>query len=90
MKRTLTAALQPSQKNWYEINHDWDASWWVYAELDQSALTLALTDDFIIPDTFRPLFDKYTDKEFGEWKFGHKAHFNEAGVVEAEGQGLKR
>ena len=84
MKRTLTAALQPSQKNWYEINHDWDASWWVYAELDQSALTLALTDDFIIPDTFRPLFDKYTDKEFGEWKFGHKAHFWRSGYHSTE------
>ncbi len=84
MYQTLTQALQPTGKNWYQSSQQEDASWWVYAELDQSALTLALSQQFQIPNTFHILLTKYTDKKYGEWKFGQKTHLWRSGFHSTE------
>jgi mannose/cellobiose epimerase-like protein (N-acyl-D-glucosamine 2-epimerase family) len=74
MKETLDLALQKDQKNWFQSQKGDDAQWWVFAELDQAALTLALTDDFPIPQTLKTILGKYTDRKNGELKFGTKTH----------------
>jgi hypothetical protein len=74
MKETLYLALQKDQKNWFQSQKGDDAQWWVFAELDQAALTLALTDDFPIPQTLKTILGKYTDRKNGELKFGTKTH----------------
>lgn len=62
-----------------------EAGWWVTAELNQTALTLALTDDIQIPNTFFNILDNQTDKEYGELKFGGgKAHFWRNGFHSSE------
>ncbi len=76
MQETLCQALKPDGRGWYQSEKDGnrDAHWWVYAELDQSALTLALTGHFFVPETIRVLMNEHTDHEYGEWKFGLKTH----------------
>lgn len=61
------------------------ASWWVCAELNQTALTLALTGDNDIPNTLFNVLNNETDKEYGEVKFGgYKAHFWRNGFHSSE------
>ena len=74
MQETLCLALKPDGRGWYQSESGDDARWWVYAELDQSALTLALTGHFFVPETLRTLMNEHTDREYGEWKFGLKTH----------------
>ena len=85
MKSVLRAALKDDKSGWYEDLAKHDASWWVYAELDQAALTLALTDDYVLSDTIRPWLFKYTDKTYGELKHsGLKTHFWRNGFHSSE------
>ncbi|MBQ8708819.1 MAG: hypothetical protein IJ523_12095 [Succinivibrionaceae bacterium] len=84
MQETLSLALKPDGKGWYQDSGGSDAAWWVWAELDQSALTLALTDHFFVPDTFRVLLEDLTDHQYGEWKFGMKTHLWRSGFHSTE------
>lgn len=48
---------------------DLDKSWWIYAELDQFAATLALNDKDTakyLPQSYQYWFDKFVDPVFGE------------------------
>lgn len=74
--QTLNGALVKNKDGWFENDKFQEASWWVYDLLDISALTLALTDDYEIPNTFYPWLNDYTDKEYGDIKgLGLKTHF---------------
>jgi len=48
---------------------DYDQSWWVYAELDQFAATLAMTDPSYaayLPQTYDYYFRYFVDPQYGE------------------------
>lgn len=66
MLTTLQSAQTDEHTNWYGDLLKKDASWWEYAELDQSALTLALTGDYELQDTLRPWVNDYVDRQYGE------------------------
>lgn len=68
MLDTLKLASTRNNNDWYGDNLQRGADYWHYAELDQSALTLALSDDFDMADTLRPWINEYTDKEYGDLK----------------------
>lgn len=83
--QTLKGALVHNKDGWFENDHLNEASWWVYDLLDISALTLALTGDYEIPDTFHVWLNEYTDKEYGDIKnLGLKTHFWRNGFHNAE------
>ncbi len=75
MLETLKLARTEDQKNWYESINKNDASWWIYAELDEAALTLALQGKYPYPKQVFTWLDKMTDRKNGEVKFGLKQHF---------------
>ena len=76
MLTTLHSAQTDEHTNWYGDLLKKDASWWEYAELDQSALTLALTGDYELQDTLRPWVNDYVDRQYGELNhFGLKTFF---------------
>ena len=76
MLTTLQSAQTDEHTNWYGDLLKKDASWWEYAELDQSALTLALTGDYELQDTLRPWVNDYVDRQYGELNhFGLKTFF---------------
>ena len=76
MIQTLNGALTKNKNDWYGDDLQRGADWWVYAELDQSALTLALSNDYDMPDTLNQWVHDFTDKEYGEIKnFGLKTWF---------------
>ena len=76
MIQTLNGALTKNKNDWYGDDLQRGADWWVYAELDQSALTLALSNDYDMPDTLNKWVNDFTDKEYGEIKnFGLKTWF---------------
>ncbi len=75
MAQTLSEALQPGGRKWFQSVLGGDADWWIYAELDQAALTLALEDGRPVPLTVRTLLEEHTDRRFGEWLLGTKTHF---------------
>ncbi|HET8550043.1 MAG TPA: hypothetical protein VFL57_18665, partial [Bryobacteraceae bacterium] len=48
---------------------DGDKSWWIYAELDQFAASVALTDSATaqyLPQTYEYWFNYFIDREYGE------------------------
>ena len=72
---TLNKAKTKNLSSWFgSDNHD-EASWWIYAELDQAALTLALTNDFDMVNTLYPWINDLTDFDNGELKADLKTHF---------------
>ncbi|MGN0902058.1 MAG: hypothetical protein ACI4M9_02120 [Succinivibrio sp.] len=76
MLRTLNEALASNGRDWFGDRNLHGADFWIYAELDQAALTLALDDKYNMPDTLRPWIKERTDTEYGELKgFGLKAYF---------------
>lgn len=75
MLDTLKDAETLNKDSWFDSDTKDDASWWAYAELDQVALTLALTDDYDLPKTFLPWINEMTDHEYGEMKAFMKTNF---------------
>lgn len=75
IKDTLNEALANNKIEWFESNNKEQASWWVYAELDQSALTLALEDKYTMPNTLFNWINDRTDQVYGEMNDGLKTHF---------------
>ncbi len=59
----------------YEFWHDSVrgnmASWWIWAELDQAAMTMALVAGREMPNTLRTFFT-FEDRDYGEIKMGRK------------------
>lgn len=66
MLETLNKAFDAENQSWYENVTHAPASWWVYAELDQAALTLALEGKYDMPKTLFTWINDRTDKEYGE------------------------
>lgn len=72
--RVLARAYQPSNGSWASGvkasgTLDLDKSWWIYAELDQFAATMALNGKDTakyLPNTYTYWFDKFVDPAFGE------------------------
>ncbi|MGN1281838.1 MAG: hypothetical protein ACI4UM_08065 [Succinivibrio sp.] len=76
MKDTLKSAQTAEGNDWFGDLLYNRASWWEYAELNQAALTLALTDDYILHNTFYPWINEAIDKEYGEiGSYGLKTFF---------------
>lgn len=85
MKETLDAAISSKKNDWYGDDLQRGPDWWVYAELDQAALTLALSNDYDMPDTLYQWINDFTDKEYGEIKnFGLKTWFWRNGFHSSE------
>lgn len=85
MIQTLDGAIFKNKDGWYEDFKHHNASWWTYDLLDITALTLALTDDYEIPNTFYPWLNNYTDKEYGDIKgLGLKTHLWRNGFHNSE------
>lgn len=73
---TLNSAQTREGNNWYGDLQLNKASWWEYAELNQAALTLALTDDYQLQNTFYPWINDAVDREYGEiGTYGPKTFF---------------
>lgn len=72
---TLNEALAANKIEWFENKFKELASWWVYAELDQSALTLALENKYPMTNTLFTWINERTDKTYGEMNDGLKTHF---------------
>ena len=84
MLSTVNRAATPDGREWYENPRNSGASWWVYAELDQAALTLNLEGKYEIQDQLRLWLGKYTDRKYGEVRFGRKQHLWRNGMHSSE------
>lgn len=84
MLHTVQEAATPDGREWYENSRKSGASWWVYAELDQAALTLALAGKYDLGDSLKLWLTKYTDRKYGEVRFGRKQHLWRNGMHSAE------
>ncbi|MGN1394437.1 MAG: hypothetical protein ACI4V7_10515 [Succinivibrionaceae bacterium] len=85
MIETLDAAINSTKDHWYESPASNNlASWWVYAELDQAMLNLALSKEYPIYKTLYTWINKYTDKVNGELNWGMKTNFWKNGFHSTE------
>lgn len=84
MLATVNRAATPDGREWYENSRNSGASWWVYAELDQAALTLNLEGEYEIQEQLRLWLNKYTDRKYGELRFGRKQHLWRNGMHSSE------
>lgn len=88
MLETVNKALADNKIEWFEDEYFREPFWWVKAELNQVALTLALDgNDYIVPGTIKELLANELDTTYGEIKDGLKAHFWHNGFHSSE-QGL--
>ena len=84
IKTTLNRALASNNIEWFESDTKEQASWWVYAELDQAALSLALAKKRAMSNTLNSFIDTYTDYQYGELKDYLKAHYWRNGFHSSE------
>lgn len=84
LDRYMKLALAPDETKWFDDNEQHNASWWVWAELDQGMLHGALVSDTSIKGTLLTWINKLTDQEYGEVTFGQKQHFWRNGYHSSE------
>lgn len=77
-------ALKPDGNFWYEDDERHDATWWIWAELDQAMLHAALVGQAPITGTVRTWTQKLTDRQYGEVVLGQKQHFWRNGYHSSE------
>lgn len=74
IKHILKQALAKNNSQWFGSIDKEEASWWIGAELNQSALSLALDKSYKMPNTLYPWLNDKVDKKYGELDYGLKTH----------------
>jgi mannose/cellobiose epimerase-like protein (N-acyl-D-glucosamine 2-epimerase family) len=88
MLDTVNKALADNKIQWFEDENLGEPFWWVKAELNQVALTLALDgNDYVVPGTLKELLANELDTTYGELKDKLKTHLWRNGFHSSE-QGL--